>query len=91
MKAVILGASIVAALTINPALAFDQAAAQRACGNDVYALCQQAVPDQKRITACMQRHLKQVSAPCRQFMAASDEEMRREKRGRARAEPSRSQ
>jgi hypothetical protein len=59
------------------ALAFDQAAAQQACGNDVYALCQKAVPDHKKITACMQRHLKQVSTPCRRFMAASDAEMRR--------------
>jgi hypothetical protein len=68
---------ILAALsTTGSAFAFDQAAAQRVCGNDVYALCQQAVPDQKRITACMQRHYKQVSAPCRRFMAASDAELR---------------
>jgi hypothetical protein len=65
-------------------MAFDQGAAQQACGNDVYALCQQAVPDQKRITACMQRHFKQVSAPCRRFMADSDAEMRHARRGAAR-------
>ncbi len=85
MKAARICVGIFAALTAaTPAMAFDQAAAQQACGNDVYALCQKAVPDQKRITACMQRHFKQVSAPCRQFMAASDAEMRHERRGSAR-------
>jgi hypothetical protein len=84
MRAVFLVSSIVAALAaVGPALAFDQAAAQQACGNDVDALCSDGVPDQKLIAACMQRHIKQVSAPCRNFMTASDAEMRREKRGRA--------
>ncbi len=85
MKPFTICIGIFAALTAaSSAMAFDQAAAQQACGNDVYALCQKAVPDQKRITACMQRHFKQVSAPCRQFMAASDAEMRHAVRGGAR-------
>jgi hypothetical protein len=76
MKPLIFGAGmLVAFAATTPGHAFDQAAAQRACGNDVYALCQQAVPDQKRIAACMQHHVKQVSAPCRRFMAASASEM----------------
>jgi hypothetical protein len=81
MKAAMIGIIVFAALTRSGSvLAFDQVAAQQACGNDVDALCADAVPDQKLIAACMQRHIKQVSAPCRQFMAASDAEMRREKR-----------
>jgi len=77
MKALFAGAIAATLMTVGPASAFDQAAAQQACGNDVYRLCQQAVPDQKRITACMQKNLKKVSEPCRQFMASSDAELRR--------------
>jgi Cysteine rich repeat len=85
MKVATICIGIFAALTAaTPVMAFDQAAAQQACGNDVYALCQQAVPDHKRITACLQRRFKQVSAPCRRFMAASDAEMRRARRGATR-------
>jgi hypothetical protein len=80
MKAAIIGGIVAALTAMTPAFAFDQAAAQQACGGDVYALCQQAVPDQKRITACMQRHFKQVSAPCRRFMASSASEMGRARR-----------
>jgi hypothetical protein len=78
--AIIIAGILVAFTAPTRVFAFDQTAAQRACGNDVYALCQQAVPDQKRIAACMQRHFKQVSAPCRHFMAASASEMRRGRR-----------
>jgi hypothetical protein len=81
MKAAMASMVMLAVLTAAaPAIAFDQMAAQQACGKDVDALCSEAVPDQKLIAACMQRHIKQVSAACRQFMAASDAEMRREKR-----------
>jgi hypothetical protein len=40
----------------------------QACGNDVYALCGQAIPDQDRITACLRAHWDRVSKPCRVFM-----------------------
>ena len=65
----------VAAMTTS-ANAFDQAAAQQACGNDVFALCQQDIPDQGRITACLRKNSSHVSAQCRSFMAASAKEMR---------------
>ncbi len=85
MKAAIISAGmILSALTAIPAFAFDQAVAQQVCGNDVDVLCSDSVPDQKLIAACMRRHLKEVSAPCRKFMADTDAEMRRSKRdGRA--------
>ncbi|HET7848804.1 MAG TPA: cysteine rich repeat-containing protein [Pseudolabrys sp.] len=47
----------------------DMQAAQQVCQNDVFALCQDSVPDQTRITACLRRHFREVSAPCRDFMA----------------------
>ncbi len=71
----VLGA-LTAALMAKPALAFDQAAAQAACGNDVFALCQQAVPDQGRITVCLNAHRREVSPTCHQFMANTASEMR---------------
>jgi hypothetical protein len=43
--------------------------AQQMCGNDVFRLCGDAVPDRGRIEACMRRKFKQVSSPCRSFMA----------------------
>lgn len=43
--------------------------AQQLCGNDVFRLCGDAVPDRGRIEACMRRKFRQVSAPCRGFMA----------------------
>ncbi len=76
MKRAILVLSVLSvAFIAKPAAAFDQAAAQAACGNDVFALCQQAVPDQGRITACLRAHQRQVSPTCRQFMAASAAEL----------------
>jgi hypothetical protein len=51
------------------AYAQDQAAGQQACGNDVFALCQQAIPDQGRIAACLRANFRRVSPACRTFMA----------------------
>jgi hypothetical protein len=39
-------------------------------------MCQQDVPDQGRITACLRKNYSRVSPPCRAFMAASAKEMR---------------
>jgi hypothetical protein len=78
MKAVpFLIATFAAATIATSANAFDQAAAQQACGNDVFAMCQQDIPDQGRITACLRKNYSRVSAPCRSFMAVSAREMRR--------------
>jgi hypothetical protein len=52
------------------AYAQDQQAGQQACGNDVFALCQQAIPDQGRIAACLRANFSRVSQPCRTFMAS---------------------
>jgi hypothetical protein len=80
MKAVSFLIAAVAAVTIaGSANAFDQAAAQQACGNDVFAMCQQDIPDQGRITACLRKNYSHVSGSCRAFMAASAKEMQRGK------------
>ncbi len=52
------------------AYAQNQAAGQQACGNDVFALCQQAIPDQGRIAACLRANFRRVSPACRSFMAS---------------------
>jgi hypothetical protein len=41
---------------------------QMACGNDVYTLCGEAIPDRDRITACLKKHWKDVSADCKSTM-----------------------
>jgi hypothetical protein len=75
-RAAFLFGALAAALIANQASAFDQNAAQAACGNDVFSLCQQAIPDQTRIAACLRAHGPQVSQSCRKFMADSAAEMR---------------
>ncbi len=85
-RAAFLFGLLAAALIAKPAGAFDQAAAQAACGNDVFALCQQDIPDHTRIAACLRVHQTQVSLSCRKFMAASAAEMRRTARRAGRAE-----
>jgi hypothetical protein len=52
------------------AYAQDQAAGQQACGNDVFALCGQAIPDQGRIAACLRAKFSRVSPTCRAYMAS---------------------
>ncbi len=52
------------------AYAQDQAAGQQACGNDVFALCQQAIPDRGRIEACLRANFSRVSPTCRAYMAS---------------------
>ena len=52
------------------AYAQDMQAGQQACGNDVFALCGQAIPDQGRIAACLRANYSRVSQPCRAFMAS---------------------
>jgi hypothetical protein len=41
---------------------------QQACGNDVYTLCNDAIPDRDRITACLKKHWKDISADCKSTM-----------------------
>jgi hypothetical protein len=64
---------VVAALTFSVLSSYAHAqssdqAAQQACGNDVFALCQAAVPDRGRIEACLRRNFARVSKRCRVFM-----------------------
>jgi hypothetical protein len=41
---------------------------QQACGNDVYTLCNDAIPDRTRITACLKKHWIDVSDDCKATM-----------------------
>jgi hypothetical protein len=56
------------------------AKAQQVCGNDVFRLCGDAVPDRGRIEACMRRKISQVSSPCRKLMAGYGRGQRGERR-----------
>jgi len=76
-RAVLVLGVLSAALIAKPAGAFDQNAAQAACGNDVFALCQQYIPDHTKIAACLRVQQSKVSPTCREFMAKSASEMKR--------------
>jgi hypothetical protein len=76
-RAILVLGVLTAALLAKPAGAFDQNAAQAACGNDVFALCQQYIPDHTRIAACLRAQQSKVSPTCRAFMAKSASEMKR--------------
>ena len=57
-------------LCCTQAFAQSEAEGQQACGNDVFALCQQAIPDRGRIEACLRTNFRRVSPTCRAFMAS---------------------
>lgn len=68
---IVLGLAAAALLLLQTnAYAQDQAAGQQACANDVFALCQQAIPDRGRIASCLRANLPRVSPACRSFMAS---------------------
>lgn len=54
---------------------------QMACGNDVYTLCNDAIPDRDRISACLKKHWKDVSADCKSTMGSYGKHRGRRKRG----------
>ncbi len=54
---------------------------QMACGNDVYTLCSDAIPDRDLITACLKKHWKDVSADCKSTMGKYGKHRGARKRG----------
>ena len=81
MKATVL--SLVAALTL--VVASSQAIAQtqddqEACEGDVYDLCQDHIPDEDEIVACLRKKWSKVSKDCRRVIARHDRKARKEKR-----------
>ena len=60
------------ALLCAPAQAQTDAeqAGQQACGNDVFSMCGDAIPDRGRIEACLRRNYSRVSVTCRHYMAS---------------------
>ena len=60
-----LGALLIAAALLSPlpASAYTQQDAD-ACTPDAFRLCQEAIPDVGRITACLTAKHRQLSAPC---------------------------
>jgi hypothetical protein len=57
-------------LCCTQAFAQSEAEGQQACGNDVFALCQQAIPDRGRIEACLRANFRRVSPTCRSFITS---------------------
>jgi hypothetical protein len=73
MKLILPAAAILAVVLLCvPAQAQSDAeqAGQQACGNDVFSLCGDAIPDRGRIEACLRRNFNRVSGTCRHFMAS---------------------
>jgi hypothetical protein len=67
MAAVLALATIVVVSGVHGAGA--QGDPRQVCQNDAMQLCGEFVPDEKKITACMMRKHRQVSAECRLAMA----------------------
>jgi hypothetical protein len=42
---------------------------QAACTPDVFSLCSSEIPDEKRIVACLNRKIGQLSSECRKVIA----------------------
>jgi hypothetical protein len=62
--------SALLAFLATPAFAQSDAEGQQACGNDAFALCQQAIPDRGRIEACLRQNFRRASPACRSYMAS---------------------
>jgi hypothetical protein len=56
----------VALLSSSPAAAYTQAE-QQACQDDAFRLCGDAIPDERRVRACMVRKVRQLSPRCRRM------------------------
>jgi hypothetical protein len=41
---------------------------QDACQTDAYTYCNDAIPDEPRITACLRKHWSKISPECRKVM-----------------------
>jgi len=63
-------AALLLGILTAPASA-QQTAAEQACTPDVIRLCQQFVPDHKRIAGCLARNKRQLSPACRSVMSGS--------------------
>jgi len=73
-SAVMAGALLAAAMSTAAAAQQQQQqnmqVEQQACEGDVYALCGEAIPDQKRIEKCLRKNWSKVSHKCRKVMAS---------------------
>ena len=38
---------------------------RRACRADAFRLCREAIPNVRRVTACMEKNIRKLSPPCR--------------------------
>ena len=54
---------------------------QQACEGDVYALCQDKIPDQDAIVVCLRKHWSKVSKECRHVMATYGKNQKHKVRG----------
>jgi hypothetical protein len=55
-----------ALLSPAPVRAYTQAE-QQACQNDAFRLCGDAIPDERRVRACMVAKMRHLSVPCRRM------------------------
>ncbi len=55
---------------IDAAVAQGTDAERQACTSDAMRLCQDAIPDVAKVTACMKAKYSQLSQPCRLAMAS---------------------
>ena len=60
MRFIVVAAMIAAPL---PAVAYTQEDAS-ACSSDAMRLCQQAIPDEGRVSQCLYQHKRQLSPAC---------------------------
>jgi hypothetical protein len=69
MGKLIAGAFVLSLLSLAPAPASAAYTAeqQAACQDDAFRLCGDAVPDERRVRACMARKIRQLSPGCRRM------------------------
>ena len=68
--------SVVAVAGVKPVAAQGTPEQRQACTPEVFRLCNDAVPDVGRITACLERNRTRLNVECRRAMASGGAEPR---------------
>ncbi len=68
VASLLLGLVVLGAMASSPAAAQGTPEQRAACENDAMRVCGQFVPDVARITSCMRRNCRNLSARCRAAM-----------------------
>jgi hypothetical protein len=76
MRSAVLAAALLFPLaaigSVRPVVAQGTPEARQACTPEVFRLCNEFVPDARKITACLQRNRASLNPDCRRFISGGE-------------------